>query len=115
MSGGLPLRRPVERTPAGRTVPFEEAGAVFDALASETARGVLAHLRESPAPASEVAAAMDVSIQSATYHLDRLVAAGLVDCVDTWYSAKGREMDVYAARPVTVVCGARGVDSSDAG
>ncbi|WP_251341779.1 hypothetical protein [Haloplanus halophilus] len=33
------------------------------------------------------------------------VDAGLVETVDTRYSPKGREMDVSAAVPVTVVCG----------
>jgi DNA-binding transcriptional ArsR family regulator len=104
MSGGLPLRPGVQGEGAERTVTFEDAGAVFEALGSETARAIVGRLGASPATASEVAEAVDTSLQNAIYHLDRLEAAGLVDRVDTWYSAKGREMDVYAAAAVTVVC-----------
>jgi DNA-binding transcriptional ArsR family regulator len=94
----------VARTPTGRTVALDDAAPVFEALASETARAILARLADSPAPASDVADAVDTSIQNAAYHLDRLADADLVRPVGTWYSAKGREMEVYAARPVTIVC-----------
>jgi predicted transcriptional regulator len=104
MSRGLPLRSSVDSEPDERVCPIEEAGPVFEALTSETARTVLRRLHRSPAPASEVAEAVGTSIQNATYHLDRLEAVGLVDRVETWYSANGREMDVYAPVLVTVVC-----------
>jgi DNA-binding transcriptional ArsR family regulator len=104
MSRGLPLRSSVDSEPDERVCTIEDAGPVFEALTSETARTVLRQLHRSPAPASEVAEAVGTSIQNATYHLDRLDAVGLVDRVETWYSAKGREMDVYAPVLVTIVC-----------
>jgi DNA-binding transcriptional ArsR family regulator len=103
-----------EREPDDRVVAFEDADAVFDALASGTARAVLRRLHRSPAPASVVAEAVDTSVQNAAYHLDRLVDAGLAVRVGTRYSAKGREMAVYAATPVIVRCGGDGTDATGA-
>jgi DNA-binding transcriptional ArsR family regulator len=93
-------------TPAERVLSLDDdgVGAVADALSSATARAVLRRLGRDPAPASAVAEAVGESIQTVGYHLDRLDAAGLVRAVDTRYSPKGREMDVYAPVPVTIVC-----------
>ena len=77
-------------------VESEEAEEVFDALASETARRVLTQLHEAPAPPAELADAVDTSVQNAQYHLAKLEDAGAIEVVDTAYSEKGREMDVYA-------------------
>jgi predicted transcriptional regulator len=77
----------------------EASGEVFSALRSETARSLLGELHRRPATQSEVADRVDTSLQNANYHLERLVAAGLVEVVDELYSQKGNEMSVYA--PVT--------------
>ena len=69
---------------------------VIEAIGSETARSVLAVLQESPQPASEIADALDVSIQVVSYHLDRLESAGLVTTIATVHSEKGKQMNVYA-------------------
>jgi predicted transcriptional regulator len=105
---GLPNRTPVTTEPEGRRYSLSEADTVFAALSSEMAREVLRRLSRAPAPASDVADAVDTSVQNVAYHLDRLEAAGLVEHVDSWYSAKGREMAVYAAVPVTIVCAPEG-------
>ena len=49
----------------------------------------------------------DTTLQNVHYHLDRLAEGGVVDVVDTWYSSRGVEMDVYAlaAQPVVVCVG----------
>ena len=48
---------------------------------------------------------VDTSLQNVQYHLDRLESAGAIEVVDTVYSEKGREMDVYAPadQPLVVV------------
>ncbi len=74
----------------------EEADAVFAALSSTTARRIYARLNEEPATPSDVADAVDSSIQNVRYHLEKLEEAGLVEVVDTWYSSRGNEMSVYA-------------------
>jgi DNA-binding transcriptional ArsR family regulator len=102
----FPLRSEVEREQRGpNVVSIDEDAAdeVFDALASKTARTILAALYESPATASDLAEETDTSLQNVRYHLDNLVEAGLVEVVDTWYSERGREMDVYDAVDDAVV------------
>lgn len=75
----------------------EDADAVFGALSSTTARRIYGHVAEKPATPSDVAEAVDTSIQNVRYHLEKLEEAGLIEVVDTWYSSRGNEMSVYAA------------------
>jgi DNA-binding transcriptional ArsR family regulator len=81
---------------AGLDVATLQDADVFEVLSSATARRILRSLRSSPATASTVADDLEVSLQVAAYHLDRLEAVGLVAPVATTYSEKGRSMDVYA-------------------
>ncbi|MFC4543020.1 helix-turn-helix domain-containing protein [Halosolutus amylolyticus] len=74
----------------------EDADAVFGALSSTTAREIYARLDDEPGTPSDVADAIDSSIQNVRYHLEKLEDAGLVEVVDTWYSSRGNEMSVYA-------------------
>jgi DNA-binding transcriptional ArsR family regulator len=100
MASLLPTHEPVESSPADRTevvVDGTGSGAALSVLNSETARAVLGVLREEPKPVSMIAEAADTSIQNARYHVDRLRDVGFVEPVDVWYSAKGKEMTVYAS------------------
>lgn len=74
----------------------EVADEVFGALSSRTARHILAVLHDEPRPASEIAEAVDTSVQNVHYHLENLQDTDLIDVVDRWYSETGREMKVYA-------------------
>lgn len=74
----------------------EDADAVFSALSSGTAREIYSRLNDEPGTPSDVAEAIDSSIQNVRYHLENLEDAGLVEVVDTWYSSRGNEMSVYA-------------------
>jgi len=80
---------------------------VLAAVQSATARAVLRALLREPRTPTELAEAVDTSVENVGYHLDNLEGAGLVDVVDTAYSEKGREMDVYgpAADPVVLLFG----------
>ncbi|WP_436909596.1 ArsR/SmtB family transcription factor [Halosimplex marinum] len=80
-----------------------DADEVFDALGSETARSLLLALHEEPRPASDLAEAVDTSVQNVQYHLTKLEAADLVEGVDTWYSESGSEMTVYAPADESLV------------
>lgn len=94
----LPFRPAIDHTPRRRSVIdlHDAAGqSIPDALGSATARAVLRTLGESPSTASGIAGALDSSLQNVQYHLEKLVDAGLVSEVGTWYSSKGREMQVY--------------------
>lgn len=88
-------------------VDSEDADRLLSALSSETARKLLAGLHDEPATPSGIADRLDTSVQNAQYHLGKLEDAELVRVVDTCYSEKGREMDVYgpADRPLVMFAG----------
>ena len=92
----LPDATPADRDPRVVGVHDDEAADVLAALGSETARDLLAALHEAPATTSELADELDTSLQNVQYHLSKLSDADVVDVVDTTYSEKGREMNVYA-------------------
>ena len=92
----LPDPVPDDREPRVVGVDDEEADELLSALGSETARNVLSELHERPATTSELADELDTSLQNVQYHLSKLSDADVVDVIDTTYSEKGREMDVYA-------------------
>ena len=94
----FPLRSEAPRTegtPRVVDLDGEDADAVFGALSSTTARAIYATLDEQPGTPSDVADAIDSSIQNVRYHLEKLEDAGLVEVIDTWYSSRGNEMSVY--------------------
>lgn len=76
---------------------------VLQSVSSETALEVLDAISRDPTPASEIADDVGTSIQNVEYHLGNLKEAGLVSCVDVWYSETGTEMDVYAPTQKAVV------------
>ena len=88
-------------------VESDDADELLSALSSATARNLLGALHEDPAPPAELADRVDTSLQNAQYHLEKLEAAGAVKVVDTAYSEKGREMDVYAPadQPLVIFAG----------
>jgi DNA-binding transcriptional ArsR family regulator len=88
-------------------VDDDAADDVLSALSSGTARRVLAALHDDPAPPSELADHVDTSLQNVQYHLEKLQAAGAIEVVETGYSEKGREMDIYAPadQPLVVYAG----------
>lgn len=111
VDGLLPHTPPVDDLPyEPATISLETADRPLEVLTSATARELLVTLYEDPAPASVVAERVATSLQNTTHHLHRLRSADLVHVVDTWYSAKGREMKVYAPtkRPLVLVAGRPG-------
>jgi len=95
----FPLTQDVELPDReSRTVALftDEGSEILDALGSETARAILEALSEETGTTSELAERLDTTIQTIHYHLQRLEDAGLVRVVDTHYSARGCEMDVFA-------------------
>lgn len=110
MSGLLPTDGEVsvdERSGDVRVLSLEDddADRLIGSLSSETARALLSELHEQPATASELAEAVDTSLQNVRHHLDNLDDADLIRVVDTRYSVKGREMNVYGpVEDALVVC-----------
>ena len=91
----------------------EDADDLLSALSSETARKLLAALHEEPATPSRVADRIDTSLQNVQYHLEKLENAEAIEVVDTVYSEKGREMNVYAPtdQPLVVFAGSEETSS----
>lgn len=100
MSSLFPLRETVsldgDREPRLVELDDETADEVFEALAAQTTRKIFLALHEQPQTASDLAKGTDTSVQNAQYHLEKLTEADLVEVVDTWYSERGTEMNVYA-------------------
>ena len=96
----LPLNNDVKSRQEGEIeildVDDNETEDVFKALSSDTARRVLQAVYDEPAPASALAERLDLSLQNASYHLENLVDAGVIEVADTHYSDKGTEMAIYA-------------------
>jgi len=102
-AGLLPEQSPPEYDPDTGRIDIRHAGPVCNALASESARMILATVADDPKPASAVAETVETSTQNATYHINILQEADLLTVVDTRYSEKGREMDIYTATYGSVV------------
>ncbi|MFB6198167.1 MAG: ArsR/SmtB family transcription factor [Halobacteriaceae archaeon] len=99
MSGVLPRQSPVDHVPQEQTdivVHDDEPAEILQAMASDTAQEIMGIVGTEPSTASEIAEAVGTTLQNTQYHLDRLSDAGLIEGVETWYSAKGKEMTVYA-------------------
>jgi len=98
MASALPHQPPVDHAPSERMtveLAVTERTNALEALASGTAREILDALGDGPGTASDLADDVGRSLQSVSYHLERLCDAELIAPVDTWYSAKGTEMTVY--------------------
>lgn len=68
---------------------------LLGAVQSDTAREILRALNEEPMSQSDTAETLEMSVERVGYHIDKLQTAGLVEVLDTVYSEKGREMEVY--------------------
>ena len=94
-----------EPNPDPEYLSLDDAGPMFEALSSETARSIVGALARDPATATEISDRTGASLQNVGYHLSRLEDAGLVTVVGTRYSRKGLEMNVYAPAVTTLVIG----------
>lgn len=98
-----------EDDPSVLYINNEQTEDVISTLAGDTAMRVFRLLADQALTASELAEKLDTSVQSVSYHLENLEDADLVEVVDTCYSEKGREMDIYAvtSEPKVLVLGTR--------
>jgi len=90
-------------------VDNERTRDVISTLSSDTAFGIFQMLNDEPLTPSEVADELDMSVQNASYHIENLEEANLVEVIDTCYSEKGREMDIYGvtSEPKVLVLGSQ--------
>lgn len=101
----LPNRSVDDYQTSPEYVSLNESDPIFDALSSDTARKIFAILHEEPTTISEIASRIESSVQNVSYHVENMETAGLITPVDTWYSTRGKEMDVFAAtsQPLVLV------------
>lgn len=87
----------------------DRADDILSTVQSDTARTVLQELIREPATPSDLAADLDMSVESISYHLDNLLEQQLIEEYDTVYSEKGREMAVYGVTedPLVVIFGSK--------
>lgn len=85
----------------------EQTSEVLDAISSETARTILSQVYSNPSTPTVIAKDIDESVQTVSYHLQKLRDAGAIAVVNTRYSEKGQEMNVYgpADDPMVVFVG----------
>lgn len=76
----------------------DEAHMVLKAFGSEMSRQLYAQLCRDPATPSELADALNTSLQNLSYHLDKLEKSGLITAAGTRYSSRGHEMTLYKPR-----------------
>lgn len=99
-----------ERDPSVLYVDNERTEEMLSTLSGDTALTIFRMLNDEALTASEIANRLDLSVQNASYHLENLKEADLVEVIDTCYSEKGREMEIYAVTsdPKILVLGTEG-------
>ncbi|MFC7072663.1 ArsR/SmtB family transcription factor [Halovenus rubra] len=96
-----------ERDPSVLYVDDDRTAEMISTLSGETALTIFRMLNDEALTASEIADRLDLSVQNASYHLENLQEAELIEVIDTCYSEKGREMEIYAvtSEPKVLILG----------
>jgi len=81
----------------------ERAQRIARAMASQTANAIIQAFGSGPLTSSEVARSMAIPITTATYHIENLLNAGLIEVMETRWSEKGREVKVYGLANQVVI------------
>ncbi len=81
----------------------QRAQQIGRAISSPLAGEILQLFSAGPMTLSKISDLLSVPINTAKYHVENLMEAGLLEIVDTKYSEKGREMKLYALRNQVVI------------
>jgi DNA-binding transcriptional ArsR family regulator len=81
----------------------ERAQKIGKAISSQTANDILQLLSKEPKTATDLTDTLHIPMSTIKYHLDNLLAAGLLEVTETRYSVKGREIKVYGVRDQLVI------------
>lgn len=74
----------------------ERAQKIAKAMGSPTAGDILHLLAEGPKSLTDIAERLNLPMNTAKYHVENLLAAGVISIDKTKYSVKGREVKLYA-------------------
>jgi len=88
----------------------ERAQKIAKALANPTAGDILRALTGKNKSLSELTEELAVPLNTAKYHLENLLGAGLISVADTRYSVKGREVKYYSLTDQLLIVAPRPAD-----
>jgi len=73
----------------------ERAQKIAKAMGSQTASDILQILGEGPRSLTDITERLNIPMNTAKYHIENLLDAGLIAVSETRYSIKGREVKIY--------------------
>jgi DNA-binding transcriptional ArsR family regulator len=73
----------------------ERAQKIAKAMGSQTANDILHILGEGPRSLTDITEQLNIPMNTAKYHIENLLDAGLIAVEQTKYSIKGREVKIY--------------------
>ena len=73
----------------------ERAQKIAKAMGSQTASDILQILGEGPRSLTDITERLNIPMNTAKYHIENLLDAGLIAVEQTKYSIKGREVKIY--------------------
>lgn len=73
----------------------ERAQKIAKAMGSQTANDILQILGEGPRSLTDITERLNIPMNTAKYHIENLLDAGLIAVEQTKYSIKGREVKIY--------------------
>jgi DNA-binding transcriptional ArsR family regulator len=73
----------------------ERAQKIAKAMASQTASDILQLLGDGQTSLTDIAERLNLPMNTAKYHVENLLEAGLISVAETRYSVKGREVKMY--------------------
>jgi len=88
----------------------ERAQKIAKAMGSQTASDILRLLAAGPKSLTDITDTLSVPMNTAKYHVDNLLEAGLLSVADTKYSVKGREVKLYSLTNQLLIVAPRQAD-----
>ena len=88
----------------------EQAQKVGKAISSPLASEILHRFTEGTMTLTNISESLHIPINTAKYHIDNLLAANLLEIVDTKYSVKGREIKVYGLKNQVLIVAPKKMD-----
>lgn len=80
-----------------------EAQKIAKAMSSPASADLFNTLSDCPMSATALAERSGLPLTTVKYHLENMLSGGLIEVTDTRWSAKGREMKIYAVKDQVVV------------
>jgi DNA-binding transcriptional ArsR family regulator len=89
----------------------ERSQKIAKAMGSQTANDILQILGEGPKSLSDITEQLNIPMNTAKYHVENLLDAGLIGVEQTKYSIKGREVKIYTLTNQLLVVAPRQVNA----